>query len=80
MSPHFDDLHPAVGPGAPAVPPAPPHSLRGPERTREPALTGLDNEAGAYDEEAYPIPRENLHVRERPPVRDAADAGAEVAP
>lgn len=79
MSPHFDDLHPPVGPGAPAVPPAPPHSLRGPERTPEPAMTGLDNEVGSYGEEAYPIPHENLHVRERPPVRDAADAGAEVA-
>ncbi|MEU6504836.1 hypothetical protein [Streptomyces sp. NPDC046942] len=79
MSPHVDDLHPPVGPGAPAVPPAPQHSLRGPERTPEPAMTGLDNEVWSYGEEAYPIPRDHLHVRERPPVRDAADAGAEVA-
>ncbi|MFE9450215.1 hypothetical protein [Streptomyces sp. NPDC006739] len=56
-----------------------PHSLRCPERTPEPAMTGLDNEVRSYGEEAYPIPRENPHVRERPPVRDAADAGAEVA-
>lgn len=79
MSPHFRDLHPPVGPGAPAVPPARPHGLRGPERTPEPAMTGLDNAVWSYGEEAYPIPRHHLHVRERPPVRDAADAGAEVA-
>jgi hypothetical protein len=42
-------------------------------------MTGLDNEVWSYGEEAYPIPRDDLHVREQPPVRDAADAGAEVA-
>ena len=91
MSPHLDDLHPPVGPGAPAVPPSPPHSLRGPERTAEPAMTGLDGLVRSYGEEAHPIPREilhvrdhphvrdHLHLRERPAVRDAVDAGAEVA-
>ncbi|MGW5661533.1 hypothetical protein ACWEWG_15725 [Streptomyces sp. NPDC003758] len=79
MSPYFDDPHPPVGPGTPAVPPAPPHSLHGPERTPEPAMTGLHNEVWSYGEAAYPIPRDYLHVGERQHVRDAADAGAEVA-
>ncbi|UXY23269.1 hypothetical protein N8I84_34650 [Streptomyces cynarae] len=42
-------------------------------------MTGLHNEVWSYGEAAYPIPRDYLHVGERQHVRDAADAGAEVA-
>jgi alpha-D-xyloside xylohydrolase len=41
------------------------HGFRGPDRTLEPAMTGLPNEVWSYGEEAYAIMADYLHLRER---------------
>ncbi|MCL2730880.1 MAG: family 31 glucosidase [Actinomycetia bacterium] len=57
------------------------HGFRGPEQKLEPAMTGLPNEVWSYGEEAYPILRDYLHLRDRlrpyvmEQMREAADTG-----